>query len=267
MGVLGKRAAAQGLDASGLANSLLAEKSEIHAAAPSGLTQLLGTGPSIVSKTAETAARYAPAATDVRTYAEHRGGIGRWLPLLLLALGALALLSFLRGRTPRTTVDNAVQRGVDLAKNALSNITLPGGVTLSVPSGSINDNLARFLGNAGAVDLPRTFVFDHLNFDSGSTQLTPDSNKTVNDLAQVLKAYPNAQVQVVGHTDNDGSAEANQALSLARAEAVKGILVSEGVAADRIATQGFGQDRPVASNDTEEGRARNRRIELNVTRK
>jgi len=186
---------------------------------------------------------------------------------LLLALGALALLSFLRGRTPRTTVDNAVQRGTDLAKSALASITLPGGVTLSVPPGSINYNLARYLADNNATDVPRTFVFDHLNFESGTPQLTPDSNKTVNDLAQVLKAYPNAQVQIVGHTDNTGSAAANQVLSLARAEAVKGMLVSQGVGTDRITTQGFGADRPVASNDNEEGRARNRRVELNVIRK
>jgi OmpA-OmpF porin, OOP family len=268
MGVLGKRASAQGLDASGLANSLLAEKSDIAAAAPAGLSQLLATGPSVVARGAETATRYAPTATDVRTYAEpRRTGLGRWLPLLLLALGALALLSFLRGRTPRNTVDNAVQRGADLARTAMTSISLPGGVTLSVPSGSINYNLAAYLADNTATDVPRTFVFDHLNFESGTTQLTPDSNKTVSDLAQVLKAYPNAQVQIVGHTDNTGTAAANQVLSMARAEAVKGMLVSQGVGADRISTQGFGADRPVASNDTEDGRARNRRTELNVTRK
>lgn len=268
MGVLGKRASAQGLDASGLANSLLAEKSEIAAAAPSGLSQVLGGGPSVVSRAAETTTRYAPAATDVRTYAEpRRTGLGRWLPLLLLALGALALLSFLRGRTPRTNVANTVQRGTELGTNALANLTLPGGITLSVPPGSINYNLARYLGDSSATDVPRTFVFDHLNFESGSAGLTADSQKTVNDLAQVLKAYPNAQVQIVGHTDNTGSPDANQALSLARAGAVKGMLVAQGIGADRITTQGFGQDHPLASNDTEEGRARNRRIELNVTKK
>ncbi len=267
MGVLGKRASAQGLDASGLANSLLAERSDFSAALPSGVSQLLGAGPSVVSRAAETTTRYAPAATDVRAYAEtRRTGLGRWLPLLLLALGALALLSFLRGRTPRTNGDNVVQRGADLTTNALSKITLPGGINLSVPTGSINYNLARFLGD-NSQEVPRTFVFDHLNFESGSTQLTADSAKTVSDLAQVLKAYPNAQVQLVGHTDNTGAADANQALSLSRAEAVKAQLVAQGVGADRIATQGFGQDRPVAANDTEDGRARNRRIELTVTRK
>jgi K(+)-stimulated pyrophosphate-energized sodium pump len=102
---------------------------------------------------------------------------------------------------------------------------------------------------------------------SASTQLTPESNTTVNDLAQVLKAYPNAQVQLAGHTDNTGSPQANQTLSSDRANAVKGMLVNQGVNADRITTAGFGQDRPVASNDTEEGKARNRRLELTVTRK
>ena len=267
MGVLGKRASAQGLDASGLANSLLAERSDIAAAAPAGLSQLLGAGPSVVTRGAEAGTRYAPTATDVRTYAEQRRtGLGRWLPLLLLALGALALLSFLRGRTPRT-VDNAVQRGVDVGKSALARVSLPGGVTLSVPSGSINYNLAAYLADNTATDVPRTFVFDHLNFESGTPQLTADSTKTVNDLAQILKAYPNAQVQLVGHTDNSGSQAANQVLSSARAETVKGMLVSQGIGQERIATQGFGADRPVASNDNEDGRARNRRVELIVTRK
>jgi K(+)-stimulated pyrophosphate-energized sodium pump len=110
-------------------------------------------------------------------------------------------------------------------------------------------------------------VFDHLNFESASTQLTPDSAGTVNQVAQVLRAYPNAQVQLVGNTDNTGTRESNQKLSEDRADAVKTMLVNQGVRPDRISTQGLGQDHPVAPNDTEEGRARNRRIELNVTHK
>jgi OmpA-OmpF porin, OOP family len=258
MGVLGKRAAAQGLDASGMANSLLSERGEIAAAAPAGLSQLLGTaGPSVVARVKEPVTQAGSYATARRDFDEtRRTGLGRWLPLLLIALGALALLSFLRGRTPRAGVDGA-----------LTNITLPGGNSLSVPQGSMNYNLARFLGDTSATDVPKNFVFDHLNFETGTTQLTGDSVKTVNDLAAILKAYPNAQVQLVGHTDNTGSPQANQALSLARADAIKGMLTSQGVGADRIATNGYGQDRPIASNDTEDGKARNRRIELTVTQK
>src|SRR5262249_34538364 len=138
MGVLGKRASAQGLDASGLANSLLSEKAEIAAAAPSGLSQLLGTdGPSVVSRVKEPVAQATSYATARRDYAEpRRTGLGRWLPLLLIALGILALLSFLRGRTPRAGVDGA-----------LTTVTLPGGASVSVPAGSVNYDLARFLGD------------------------------------------------------------------------------------------------------------------------
>jgi outer membrane protein OmpA-like peptidoglycan-associated protein len=277
LGVLGKRAAAQGLNASGLANSLLSEKSDIAAAAPAGLSQLLSGGPVPVERTVERTVERPATATSEPLHIEHfaeparvveepRGGGVRWLPLALAALAALALLMFLRGRTTRSVQDVTTQ-AVDTTKEALSRVDLPGGGNISVPQGSINYNLARFLGDPSATALPKNFVFDHLNFQTASTQLTPESVPTVNDLAQVLKAYPNAQVQLVGHTDNTGTADTNQTLSLDRANAVKSLLVAQGVSADRISTTGSGQDRPVASNDTEEGRARNRRLELNVTRK
>ncbi len=266
MGVLAKRATAQGLNASGLATSLLSEKADIAAALPSGMSQLLG-GPTVVPSRTEREAslsepvhierRAEPAVTEG---ARARGGRS-WLPLALAALAALALLMFLRSRAPRT-----VETGAAIAKEALAKIDLPGGANISVPEGSINYNVARFLGD-NAAQAPRTFVFDHLNFETASTRLTPESAATVSDLAVVLKAYPNAQVQLVGHTDNIGTPDSNQALSLARADAVKGMLVNGGVVAERISTRGAGQTQPVASNDTEEGRARNRRLELTVTSK
>jgi outer membrane protein OmpA-like peptidoglycan-associated protein len=68
-------------------------------------------------------------------------------------------------------------------------------------------------------------------------------------LVAALKAYPNAQIQLDGHTDNTGNPQANQQLSLARANAVKAMLVSDGIDANRISTVGYGQDRPLPSND------------------
>jgi outer membrane protein OmpA-like peptidoglycan-associated protein len=158
-------------------------------------------------------------------------------------------------------------RGIPTATTTLARVHLPDGVNLSLTPGSINYQLASFLGDHSTAGLPKTFVFDHLNFLTGSTQLTPDSGRTVSDLAEVLKAYPSAQVQLSGHTDNTGNPQANQALSLDRANAVKALLVNDGVGGNRISTQGFGQQRPVASNDTEPGRAQNRRTELTVTQK
>ncbi|HEY6308942.1 MAG TPA: OmpA family protein [Candidatus Angelobacter sp.] len=274
LGVLGKRAAAQGLDASGLANTLLSEKSDIAAAAPPGLSQLLGGGPTIVSKTTEGVTDRVAEPVHLERVSTGEAPMEReparptrWLPLVVAALAALALLLFLRGRTARPNVDTLAAQATNAAHDALAKVELPGGTNISVPRGSINYNLAAFLADKSATDVPKTFVFDHLNFDSATTNLTPQSVATVNDLASVLKAYPNAQVQLVGHTDNTGSPQANQTLSLDRASAVKGMLVSQGVGADRIATAGYGQDRPVAPNDTEAGRAQNRRLELNVTSK
>ena len=289
LGVLGKRASEQGLSASGLGDMLLGQKAETAAAAPAGLSRILGGGPRVVSSTTRTVEQEPPVATpahiehhtelrpnaDVRPNAELRptlqrarpGGGMRWLPFAVLILAVIALLAYLLNRPRRPRLGNLATQGVTTARNALSNITLPGGVNLSVPTGSINYNLARFLGDNTATDVPRTFTFDHLNFESASTQITPESRTTVTDLARVLKAYPNAQVQLVGNTDNAGTREGNQTLSENRANAVKAMLVSEGVAPDRISTIGRGQDNPVAPNNTEGGRAQNRRIELNVTRK
>ena len=86
-------------------------------------------------------------------------------------------------------------------------------------------------------------------------------------MASILKAYPNAQVELVGYTDNTGAPDANQTLSQNRADAVKAILVNQGVSGDRITTRGLGQDHPIASNDTEEGKLKNRRTELTVNNK
>ena len=195
------------------------------------------------------------------------GGGLRWLPFALLILAAIALLGYLLSRSRAPRVSDLASPGITSATNALARIPLPSGVNLLVPPNSINYRLANFLGDNSTTDLPITFVFDHLNFLSGSTELTPDSDKTVSDLAQILKAYPNAQVQLTGHTDNTRSPQINRALSLNRADTIKGMLVNDGIAPNRISTQGFGQDRPVASNDTDQGRAENRRLELTVTRK
>jgi outer membrane protein OmpA-like peptidoglycan-associated protein len=247
IGVLGKVAGAQKLNASGIANLLQGQKREIAAAAPSSVSHILGLGGGPVAAAPVPSAVYEERATP---------SAGRWLPMLLLALAAFGLLAYLLSRGRGTAVNTA--------RGALSSITLPGGANLSVPEGSINYNLARYLAS-GSPDIPKTFVFDHLNFETASTQLTPDSTQTVTDLSAILKAYPNTTIQLAGHTDNTGSPQTNQQLSLDRANAVKSMLAGNGVGADRISTVGYGQDRPVASNDSEDGRARNRRTELTVT--
>jgi outer membrane protein OmpA-like peptidoglycan-associated protein len=102
-----------------------------------------------------------------------------------------------------------------------------------------------------------------INFDTGKSAIKPESAQAIGEIAKLLKADPSLKVHVVGHTDNVGGVDGNIKLSQDRAEAVLQALVRDhGIAPDRLRSFGCGQFAPVASNDTEEGRAKNRRVEL-----
>jgi OOP family OmpA-OmpF porin len=139
---------------------------------------------------------------------------------------------------------------------------LPGDIILAMPAGSTEDRLAAFLESAatGAT----TIAIDRLTFSSGSAQLTPRSREQVDTIATILRAYPQARIIVDGYTDDSGNEAANLSLSHTRARAVTDRLVKDGVASDRVHAQGFGSQKPVADNDTEEGRSQNRRVILEV---
>jgi outer membrane protein OmpA-like peptidoglycan-associated protein len=99
-------------------------------------------------------------------------------------------------------------------------------------------------------------------FDFGKSDIKPESEPALKELAAMLQANAALKVGVVGHTDNVGLVESNMTLSGARAAAVVKALVQRGIGANRLAPHGAGPYAPVASNNTEEGRARNRRVEL-----
>jgi len=100
-------------------------------------------------------------------------------------------------------------------------------------------------------------------FESGKSELKPESTPTLKSIAAALKAHPDLKVEIEGHTDNVGSAAANMTLSQARAEAVKAALTSDyAVSADQLTAKGYGDTKPVAKNTTPEGRANNRRVEI-----
>jgi len=84
-------------------------------------------------------------------------------------------------------------------------------------------------------------------------------------VAESMTIWDTISIEVAGHTDSTGTAEYNQRLSQARAETVLNFLASKGIARDRMSARGYGEEKPVASNDTSEGRAKNRRVELNRT--
>jgi outer membrane protein OmpA-like peptidoglycan-associated protein len=102
------------------------------------------------------------------------------------------------------------------------------------------------------------------NFDFNKATLTPAGEKMVDGAARTLKDNPSMHVMVAGYTDSVGSDAYNQRLSERRAQAVARRLVDDGVSASRLDVKGFGKKNPVADNKTEEGRARNRRVEIVV---
>jgi len=105
----------------------------------------------------------------------------------------------------------------------------------------------------------------NVEFDFNKSIIKQGYDKDINDLVQVMKDYPDLNVVIEGHTDNIGTAAYNKKLSQRRAEAVKQYLVEQdGINANRITAVGFGFDRPIATNDTEEGRQKNRRVEAAV---
>lgn len=105
-------------------------------------------------------------------------------------------------------------------------------------------------------------VLRGVNFDFNSFEIRPDARPVLDQAALLLNENPSVDVRVEGHTDSVGSDEYNQALSVQRAEAVYRYLVNRGVAPERFTVEGFGKSNPIASNETESGRAQNRRVEL-----
>ena len=106
------------------------------------------------------------------------------------------------------------------------------------------------------------FIALYINFDTGKWDLKADGKATVAEIVKMLKSAPALKVAIEGHTDNVGSASANKTLSENRARSVMAAIVAGGIDAARLSSAGYGQERPIADNRGEEGRAKNRRVEL-----
>jgi len=122
----------------------------------------------------------------------------------------------------------------------------------------------RVTAPAPAPQPKQRIVLRGVNFDLDKATIRPDAQVILQTAAEVLNENPNARVSVTGHTDSTGTEEYNQGLSERRAKAVVDYLVSLGVSASRLSASGAGELQPVADNRTVDGRAQNRRVELNV---
>jgi outer membrane protein OmpA-like peptidoglycan-associated protein len=106
------------------------------------------------------------------------------------------------------------------------------------------------------------FVALDIHFATAKAEILPESRPIIDEIVSLLKNRPNLRIGVEGHTDNMGNPAANKTLSNARAKAVAEAIAAAGISSNRLDPAGYGQERPIADNRTEEGRAKNRRVEL-----
>jgi len=128
----------------------------------------------------------------------------------------------------------------------------------------VNDELTqKYLEDE--IEMGKPFVLKNISFEKNSSKLSESSFGELSLLVSFLNEYPDARITITGYTDNTGSAQQNQRLSLRRAKAVAEYLIRHQIRERRITYEGKGIDNPIADNNTEEGRAKNRRVEVVVT--
>lgn len=277
--------------ATGMAGDVVGAASEKVGDAARGTVDA---GKKVVGGAANLAGKGVDAVGDVAGGAAKAGGsILRWLLPLVLILGGLGWWMTKGGSgTGIDIIDNAAEKTAEMAGDAAGAVgdvaegavdvagdVAGGAMDLAKGAfGAVNDAAKATLdkvewaaGSAGSQMMDFVnggfkgegrFRFNNLTFNSGSAAIGGESGVEVDNMAKILAAYPDVKVNIEGYTDNTGNAAANVELSKARAEAVKARLGAAGIAADRIMTEGFGSANPVASNDTKEGQAQNRRIEV-----
>ena len=267
MSALKKIVGEQSLNANGLMSLLGNQSRTLQNAIDPRLSQAMGLGlPGV-----------APAAREAVDTAS--SGVNKALPWIILVLAGLLGLWLLRNcssekarraaEETKSATEAAAQKTTEAARSgvaALRSISLPNGMTINAPQGGFIDSLVVFLSNPSWAP-GKSFAFDQITFETDSAALTPDSADQIGQLATVLQGYPSINVSVEGHTDNTGDPAVNKKLSEDRAAAVKAALIDKGVPADRVTSVGWGAEKPVASNDTEEGKLKNRRVEITLQKK
>lgn len=197
---------------------------------------------------------------------ERQPGFPGWLWLI----PALLIIPILFWLFHRPNVGQGVTQGARTGMANLGNFvtrTLPDGVRLNVPQRGVESQLLGFIQSRRSPDQTTWFSFDRLMFDTDSVTLRPESQEQLRNIGEIMKAYPNVHLKVGGFTDNAGDPQYNMQLSKQRADSVVAALAAMGVPSDRLESQGFGDQYPVADNSTEQGRAQNRRVAMQVTQK
>jgi OmpA-OmpF porin, OOP family len=284
MGAIGRRMREDDLDAGGLQRLLSAEKGAIAKALPPSLSNILGIGG--VAAAVPPAAKIAAAKPAAAAGALGRFPAWAWaIPVVaVVGIGGWALT---RGKGEKVVAETAAPAviaeapvepspTIDETPTAMSVTPIEpagefvrnlGGFELRGAPDGVESKLIAFIdsGAAPCTEAPCWFTFDRLTFKTGSAEIDMEKSAAqIENIRRILEAYPAIQLKIGGYTDNTGSDETNMALSQARAEAVVAAVAALGVDPARMDAEGYGPQHPVASNDTEEGRAQNRRIDVRV---
>ncbi|HLH42678.1 MAG TPA: OmpA family protein [Bryobacteraceae bacterium] len=260
MSALGRMIRTDHMTQSQFAGWLTHEASGVQALLPAGIHRY-------IEETPPTPAPYDATARPMAMSAipERQPGFPGWL-WLIPALLIIPLLFWLLNRPHIRGTAQSAQTGMANLGNFVTR-TLPDGVRLNIPQNGVESQLLGFIQSRRSPDQTTWFTFDRLWFDTDSVTLRPESQEQLRNIAEVMKAYPNVRLKVGGFTDNVGDPQYNLQLSKQRADAVVASLAALGVPSDRLESQGFGDQYPVADNSTEKGRAQNRRVAMQVTQK
>ncbi|ADQ18643.1 OmpA/MotB domain protein [Leadbetterella byssophila DSM 17132] len=263
MGILSRKVKNEGLGLSGLVSLLMGQKDSVKAALPAGLAGIINVNSlgDFIGDSSPVRETYSTAKEEVETESNS------WMPWLILALILLGGIYFWKQCSSAPEEETLVVEQPTISSPDIEK-TLPGGVKLSYTETSIENELINFIeDNSKAVDKETWFNFRKLTFEQGSALIDASSQKEVDNIAEILKAYPDVNIKIGGYTDNTGSDEINTKLSAERAANVLAALVDRGIEASRLESEGYGPLHPIADNSTEEGREQDRRIAVRVTKK
>jgi outer membrane protein OmpA-like peptidoglycan-associated protein len=291
LGAAGEYANEENLTGSGFLVYLNSQKDKILESVPSGfnLAGLLGLGSlSELGKRLSGMATGANVRTaDISNAATRTAGSNRWIWSLLLLLVAIVLLWYLaRGCGGGTTTESATDTvatntmidtaiaqvttpGTEAPRESIK-VTLPDGVTLEAFRGGIEDQLVAFLkDDSKKAGKDVWFDFDNLNFKTGSAELTDESRQQVQNIAAILKAFPNTKIKIGGYTDRSGDSLANIQLSQARADTVLASLKQLNTAERQLqGAEGYGSRfAKAAATAPDEERRMDRHISVSVREK
>ncbi|WWO96603.1 MAG: OmpA family protein [Candidatus Dasytiphilus stammeri] len=155
-----------------------------------------------------------------------------------------------------------------LSNVKLVNVTLPDGVTISMQNDSVEAKLLKFIQDPAQKISDKLWLnLDYLVFDRTQDDAKIESKTHVQNIAAILKAYPNVKIKIGGYTDSIGRTEKNIVSSQARAESVRKQLIDLKIAPERVLAQGYGEKNPIASNNTTTGIIQTRGVSINVLEK